>query len=72
MDIGAGWINKDKNGKSYLSVQIEYPGMKLNAAMFKNEQKEKESQPDYRVIWSAPRKKNNGVETTDFDDDILF
>lgn len=55
MNIGACWL-KEKDGKSYMSCQIRVPGMDLNFAIFKNEKKEKENQPDYNIVWSPPRK----------------
>ena len=55
MNIGACWI-KEKDGKNYMSCQIRVPGMDLNFAIFKNEKKEKENQPDYNIVWSPPRK----------------
>jgi uncharacterized protein (DUF736 family) len=57
MIIGAAWL-KEKDGKKYYSCQIRVPGLDLNFAIFKNEKKEKENQPDYQIIWSPPRKES--------------
>lgn len=59
MNIGACWI-KEKDGKNYMSCQIRVPGLDLNFAIFRNEKKEKENQPDYNIVWSPPRKENSG------------
>lgn len=55
MIIGAAWEKTDKNGKMYLSVKLE--GLPLSIlrgdgslAMFRNEEKENENQPDWRVV----------------------
>lgn len=54
MQIGALWL-KEKDGKKYFSGQIEYPGVKLNFAIFKNEKKENPNQPDYQIVWNPPK-----------------
>ena len=59
MEIGALWL-KEKDGKKFFSGQIEYPGVKLNFAIFKNEKKEKDGQPDYKIVWS-PQRENKGT-----------
>jgi len=56
LEIGGVWIKETKEGKKYMSMQIEFPGTKMNCAIFNNEQKEKDNQPDYRVVWSPPKK----------------
>ncbi|MCL2793601.1 MAG: DUF736 domain-containing protein [Spirochaetaceae bacterium] len=58
MKIGAMWVKETKEGKKYISGIIEYPGMNLSFAAFKNEDKEKESHPDYNIIWSPERKES--------------
>lgn len=48
-DIAAAWVNKDKNGKTYLSVVLKQD-MKEGDKIFlrKNDYKTKDGQPDYR------------------------
>jgi uncharacterized protein (DUF736 family) len=60
MKIGALWL-KEKDGKKYYSGIIEFPGMKLNFAIFKNEEKQQDNHPDYNIVWS-PVKKNNSED----------
>lgn len=55
MIFGAAWERTDKNGKMYLSVKAE--GLPLSMlkgegsfAMFKNEGKESEQQPDWHLV----------------------
>lgn len=56
MNIGAAWVKETSDGKKYFSCQIQVPGMTLNFAIFKNEKKEKDNQPDYNIIWSPQKK----------------
>ena len=74
MNIGACWL-KEKDGKTYMSGQIRTPGLDLNFAIFKNEKKESENQPDYHIVWSPPKKETGEKKAADspFDDkDIPF
>jgi len=55
MIFGAAWEKSDKNGTTYLSVKME--GVPLSVlrgegsfAMFKNEKKEGETQPDWHLV----------------------
>ena len=66
MNIGALWL-KEKDGKKYFSGQIEFPGTKLNFAVFKNEKKDKPSQPDYKIVWSPP--KNGDSKPASYNED---
>ena len=59
MNIGACWIKTTQGGRKYLSCQIQSPGLELNFAMFKNEKKTADNQPDYQIVWSAPRKQGS-------------
>ena len=75
MIIGAAWIKKGKDDKNYLSCQIEVPGMEISFALFKNDKKEKENQPDYHVVWSkkrqqteTPNQPDTSVNSLHFDD----
>lgn len=60
MKIGAVWVKKTKDGKPFMSMVIEFPGTKMQCAIFKNEDKQSDKQPDYNVIWSPPLE-NRGV-----------
>ena len=61
MNIGAMWVKKSqKDGQPYISGQIEFPGMKLNFAAFKNLEKNAENQPDYNIVWSPPKAEGQG------------
>jgi len=64
MNIGACWLKETKDGKKYFSGQIQVPGLSLNFAIFKNEKKDKDNQPDYNIVWSPPRKDNGASQGT--------
>ncbi|MCH8476391.1 MAG: DUF736 family protein [Wenzhouxiangella sp.] len=73
MKIGAAWLGKTQDGKSYMSCQITIPLLgKLSFALFKNEQKEKDNQPDYNIVWSEPRKESGGSSHGHEIDDTPF
>jgi uncharacterized protein (DUF736 family) len=59
MKIGALWLKKTKDGKSYMSGVIEYPGEKLNFAVFRNENKQNDNHPDYEIVWNPPQQNNS-------------
>lgn len=70
--IGALWIKDGKNGK-YMSGVVEIDGAKHNIVVFKNGYKEKENQPDYRILKSKPKDApKEDVKQDDFKDDIPF
>ncbi len=56
--VGALWVReyeKDGQKKKMLSGEIDLGALgKVNIAVFKNEKKEKENQPDYRIVLSEP------------------
>ena len=52
-EIGALWKNKTKSGDTYLKGTIEFGDQKFKIAVFKNNYKQKESHPDYRVLLSG-------------------
>lgn len=71
MKIGAAWVRKTQDGKNYLSCTIQEPFQEpKNFALFKNEQKEKDNQPDYNIVWSENPKPKQGYQSDPFDDDI--
>lgn len=59
MKIGALWLKKTQDGKTYMSGVIQFPGTEMSFAVFKNEEKQQDNQPDYNIIWSPERKNNN-------------
>lgn len=54
------WANTDKNGETYLSGTL---GDSVSIKIFKNTFKEKESQPDYNMFFSAKAKEENNKYT---------
>lgn len=48
-NIGALW-KKEKNGKTFLSGTIEIGAIKVKVCVFKNDRKDKETSPDYRIV----------------------
>jgi uncharacterized protein (DUF736 family) len=54
--IGALWLKETKDGKKYFSGVIEDLRGDIRIAVFKNDRKEKESQPDYQIIVSEERR----------------
>lgn len=47
---GGLWVRKDRNGKTYLSGEIEINGEKTSIVVFKNERhQEGERTPQYRI-----------------------
>jgi uncharacterized protein (DUF736 family) len=67
--IGALWIKESEKGE-YMSGVVEVNGEKHPIVVFKNTYKEKENQPDYRIL---PKKKTGEAKPSeDFKDDIPF
>ena len=48
--IGALWIKTSKNGNKYMSGEVEINGQKHKITVFKNNYKEKETHPDYKIM----------------------
>ena len=72
MQIGAAWLKTTQAGEKYMSVNIEYPGAKIQAAMFKNKEKKTDNHPDYIIVWNPLRKPtliNQYVSKNDDNDD---
>lgn len=78
MEIGALWLKKTNDGRNYMSGKIEFPGFMEHFAVFKNEDKQNDSQPDYRIVWNPPKQEqSNGMGTrkplpSNFNDGIPF
>lgn len=69
--IGALWLNESKAGKKYMSGSIEIDGVKHKVVVFKNDYKEEDKHPDYKVYPSTPRD-GQDQKPDDFTDDIPF
>jgi uncharacterized protein (DUF736 family) len=54
--IGALWLKETKDGKKYFSGVLEDMRGEIRIAIFKNDRKEKENQPDYQIIVSEERR----------------
>lgn len=73
MRIGAAWKRESKAGKKYISGVIEYPGMKLEIALFPKEEKRNDNSPDFDIVWSERKRGSEGAGGGDeFHDDIPF
>lgn len=75
--IGGGWIKTSKSGTKYVSLSIEINKEKVNAMMFKNEEKTNPNGPDYRIVIKDDNeeqpKKQYKQQTEEVDvDDIPF
>ena len=60
--LGALWIKKSDGNREYLAGNLDLGPLfpKINIVVFKNDKKEKESQPDYRILLSQPKEKEKG------------
>ena len=64
MKVGALWI-REKDGKKFMSGTLQWPGVEMHLAVFKNESKQGQ-QPDYEIVWYPQRK--GGVQPSDRED----
>lgn len=79
-DIGALWLNESKSGTKYMSGSIEIDGVKHKIVVFKNNYKEQEKHPDYKIYLSTPmgtqdqpaHKVPESMQAETFEDDIPF
>jgi uncharacterized protein (DUF736 family) len=55
--IGALWVRTTQEGKKYMSGVLNDLRGDISIAVFKNDRKEKENQPDYNIIISEKDKK---------------
>ena len=53
--IGALWLRKSSNGVQYMSGVLNDLAGDIQIAIFKNDRKEKENQPDYRIVLSEKK-----------------
>ena len=72
--IGALWLNESKTGKKYMSGLIEVGGVKQKIVVFKNDYKQEDRHPDYRIYASTPQSSAAPAEDDDegFSDDVPF
>lgn len=57
IELAALWLKETKDGSEYMSGKLNG----LNVFVFKNNYKEKENQPDYKIYLSKPEKKEEGT-----------
>ena len=65
--IGALWI-REKDGKKYMSGVLNDLRGDINIAVFKNDRKEKENQPDYHIIISERPQANKPIREVSIDE----
>ncbi len=56
--IGALWLKETQEGKKFMSGLIETLHGDVQIAVFRNDKKEKDNQPDYNIVLSEPRKQS--------------
>jgi uncharacterized protein (DUF736 family) len=66
--IGALWLNESKKGNKYMSGNVEIQGVKHKIVVFKNNYKDDDKKPDYRIF---PSQSQNEAPQ-DFENDIPF
>jgi uncharacterized protein (DUF736 family) len=67
--LGALWKKKTKEGKSYLSGNVEIiVGMPMQIAIFQNEKKTEPKQPDYNIVLSQPIPQETKAQTQNSDE----
>ena len=69
--IGALWLKESKSGMAYMSGVIELDEKKTQIVVFKNN-KEKENQPDYRILESKPMGEQKPTEKEEDISNIPF
>jgi uncharacterized protein (DUF736 family) len=74
-ELGALWLKDGKNGK-YMSGKLTTPGGEdVQIVVFKNNYKQKDNQPDYRILKSEPKGASNAQEQAVrdvFESDVPF
>lgn len=73
-DMGALWLKTSKSGDKFFSGTVEINGEKHGIVIFKNNYKQKENQPDYRIFPQRERGESPQVSAARevFQDDIPF
>ncbi len=70
--IGALWLKQSQDGRQFLSGVIQDLSGDINIAVFKNDKKETEKQPDYNIVLSEKPKPVVQVEGGPGPDEIPF
>lgn len=61
--IGALWVRKSKAGVTYMSGMLNDISGDIKIAIFKNNRKEKDSQPDYQIVLSQPTEQKRAADS---------
>ncbi len=69
-NIGALWLRESQKGNKFMSGVIIIDGKKHQIVVFKNNYKQEEKHPDYRIFPSQPKEAQGAKD--DFQDDIPF
>ncbi|MFH1052777.1 MAG: hypothetical protein V1779_17795 [bacterium] len=64
--IGALWSRKSNDGKTFLSGMLNDLSGDIQIAVFKNDRKEKDNQPDYNIVLSEKREQKQNTQQDDF------
>lgn len=70
--IGALWVRETQDGKKFMSGLIETLNGDVQIAVFKNDKKEKENQPDYNIVLSERSKPQAQPDQAPAPEDIPF
>lgn len=64
--IGSLWVRQSKGGITYMSGVLQDLGSDIQIAIFKNDRKEKENQPDYKIVLSEKKQEKTVVADDPF------
>ncbi len=63
--IGALWVRRSKDGMTYMSGTLEDLRGNIQIAVFKNDRKEKDNQPDFQIVLSEEQEKKPAGNAAD-------
>jgi uncharacterized protein (DUF736 family) len=66
--IGALWKRKTQDGKTFLSGVIQDIRGDINVAVFANDRKDKDNQPDFNIVRSEQREQREETKQEKSDD----
>lgn len=66
--IGALWVRVMKDGKKYMTGTLNDLSGDIRIAVFPNNRKEKENQPDFQIVLSGEKKEGNDSKPVDIFD----